>query len=296
MDEGGAVYCSSNLIMDNATFVNNNAKKGGAVYFSNGTVTGSNFTGNHASSAGAISTSGDLTVENTVFKDNSATDGSDNVVLIGDAKLTLINVTPKDLIPSHIEVIEIVDVQNASYGGTVKITVNVTGVDGTTPLSNCTVAVVIDGKTYSAKISNGTATIAISGLNAGSYDANVTLITEGYAALSKQVKFQISKINAKITASAKSYVINYGGKYSITLKDINGKLLSGLKVVFTLNGKSLGSATTNSKGVATITLTAKALKTAKVGKRNLVVKFGGNVNYNQVSTSVKIKINKEKPK
>ena len=30
MDEGGAVYCSSNLIMDNATFVNNNAKKGGA--------------------------------------------------------------------------------------------------------------------------------------------------------------------------------------------------------------------------------------------------------------------------
>ena len=201
-DEGGAVYCSSNLIMDNATFENNNAKKGGAVYFSNGTVTGSNFTGNHASSAGAISTSGDLTVENTVFKDNSATDGSDNIVLIGDAKLTLINVTPKDLIPSHIEVIEIVDVQNASYGGTVKITVNVTGVDGTTPLSNGTVAVVIDGKTYSAKISNGTATIAISGLNAGSYDANVTLITEGYAALSKQVKFQISKINAKITASA----------------------------------------------------------------------------------------------
>ena len=43
-------------------------------------------------------------------------------------------------------------------------------------------------------------------------------------------------------------------------------------------------------------MTAKALKTAKVGKRNLVVKFGGNVNYNQVSTSVKIKINKETTK
>ncbi len=188
------------------------------------------------------------------------------------------------------------DVQNASYDGTVKITVNVTGRDGDTHLSNGTVAIVIGGKTYSAELSNGTATVAISGLNAGSYDANVTLVSEGYAALSKEVRFQISKIDAKIIASAKSYIINYGGKYSIALKDINGKLLSDLKVTFTLNGKSIGSVITNSNGVATISLTAKALKTAKAGKKNLVVKFGGNVNYNPTSTNVKIKIDKEKTK
>nr|WP_296873944.1 Ig-like domain-containing protein [uncultured Methanobrevibacter sp.] len=82
----------------------------------------------------------------------------------------------------------------------------------------------------------------------------------------------------------------------MTLKDINGKLLRGLKVTFTLNGKSIGSATTNSKGVATISLTAKALKTAKAGKKNLVVKFGGNGNYNSVSSTVKITLKKEKTK
>ena len=213
---GGAVFFKNNGTVNESAFTNNNASESaGAISLNGGIINNTNFTGNHASSAGAISTSGDLTVENTVFKDNSATDGSDNIVLIGDARVTLINVTPKDLIPIHIGVIEIVNVQNASYGGTVKITVNVTGVDGTAPLSNGTVSVVIDGKTYSAEVSNGTATIAISGLNAGSYGGNVTLVSEGYVALSKEVKFEVSKMNAKIIASAKSYVINYGGKYAL---------------------------------------------------------------------------------
>jgi hypothetical protein len=80
-----------------------------------------------------------------------------------------------------------------------------------------------------------------------------------------------------------------------TLKDADGKVLSGKKVTFTLNGKNIGSATTNAKGVATITLTAKILKAAKAGKKNLVIKFTDS-NYNTASKTVKITINKEKTK
>ena len=62
-----------------------------------------------------------------------------------------------------------------------------------------------------------------------------------------------------------------------------------------LNGKAIGSATTNAKGTATITLTAKILKTAKAGKKNLVIRLASN-NYNAVAKTVKIAISKEKTK
>ena len=101
--------------------------------------------------------------------------------------------------------------------------------------------------------------------------------------------------NIKVAASNKAYVINYGGKYSVTVKDIKNNLVSGAKVTFILNGKTIGKATTKSKGVATITLTAKMLKTAKAGKRNLVIK-ASNSNYYTVSKTVKITISKEKTK
>ena len=99
-----------------------------------------------------------------------------------------------------------------------------------------------------------------------------------------------------ITAINKAYIINYDGYYSITLKDIQGKVLSGKKVSFTLNGKNIGSATTNANGVASIKLSAKILKTANAGKKNLVIKFIGDFNYNDASKTVRITINKEKTK
>lgn len=62
-----------------------------------------------------------------------------------------------------------------------------------------------------------------------------------------------------------------------------------------MNGKKIGSSTTNANGVATIKLTAKILKAVKSGKKNLVIKFSDN-NYNPVSISAKITVNKEKTK
>ena len=62
-----------------------------------------------------------------------------------------------------------------------------------------------------------------------------------------------------------------------------------------MNGKTVGTATTNVNGVAKIKLTASALKAAKYGTKNLVVKYGDSL-YNSISKTVKVSIKKEKSK
>ena len=133
-------------------------------------------------------------------------------------------------------------------------------------------------------------------LNAGSYSVDVVRPNENYEKMMKKVIFEVLKENAVVSASNKAYVINYGGKYQIKLKDSKGKALAKKKVKFTLAGKYIGYATTNSKGVATFKLTAKRLRVAKAGKRNLIVKFAGDANYKATSKTVKIIIYKEKTK
>ena len=139
--------------------------------------------------------------------------------------------------------------------------------------------------------------IAISGLNAGTHTLIVkTIPDENHTAVNKTVTITVRKLNTEITAANKVYVINYGGKYSVTVKDVKGNVLAGKKVTFILNGKNIGAATTNANGVATVKLTAKILKAAKAGKRNLIVKFAGDSNYDASSKTVKITVNKEKTK
>ena len=100
---------------------------------------------------------------------------------------------------------------------------------------------------------------------------------------------------ATITAQSASFVINYDGKYSATLMDSKGRAISGKSLTFVLNGKEIGSATTNAEGIATVKITSKTLKTAKAGKWNLVVVFAGK-NYKSASKTAKITISKEKVK
>ena len=101
--------------------------------------------------------------------------------------------------------------------------------------------------------------------------------------------------NVQIIAKDAAYTINYGGKYAVTLKDSNGILIKGKTVTFILNGKNIGTATTDAKGVATIQLTAKILKAAKAGSKKLLIKFV-RADKKSVEKTVKIKINKEKTK
>ena len=141
---------------------------------------------------------------------------------------------------------------------------------------------------------NGIATIKLDSPT-GSKNLVVNISDDKYACEAKNVDITIEKANVAITANGASYIINYGGKYSVTVKNTNGKYASGEKVTFILNGRTIGSAVTNSNGIATFTLTASMLKTAKAGSRNLVVKFDAD-NYNSATKTVKINIKKEKTK
>ena len=104
------------------------------------------------------------------------------------------------------------------------------------------------------------------------------------------------KVTSQITANPTSFIINYGGKYSVILKDINGQSITGKKVMFRLNGKNIATAVTTNNGVATLTLTANVLKPLKSGNKNLLIEFDGDANYTKVTKTVKLTINKEKSK
>ena len=161
------------------------------------------------------------------------------------------------------------------------------------PLNNGTVSVIIDGKTYSAKVSNGTAALEIPKLNAGEYNVDMKYLGNGRVFISS-VKFSVLKQGTAITAAARTYVINYGGNYYITLKDKNSKRLSGKTVSLTINGKTY-KATTNAKGVATIKLNKARLKS--VGTKKVTIKFAGDKNYKaSTKTNLKVTVKKENTK
>ena len=283
------------------SFVDNSAKmKGGAISYNravmNGLFDNVTFEGNHANNGGAIYANDDVentTIANSEFNGNTADSGTNNVALNGEGSFKLDNVSPENLGPAYLALLTVINVtDNVAYGGNVEITVNVT--DKLHEPLNGTVSVMINGENHTANVENGRGKIILSGLNAGRYDLNVAYSGMNYSAASP-VTFSVLKQNAAIVAASKAYVINYGGKYSVVLKDAKGKLLAGKTVTFTLNGKSIGSAKTDDKGVATITLTAKILKAAKAGNKNFVIKFTDS-NYNTTSKTVKITINKEKTK
>ena len=291
---GGAIAVKNGAI-ENVEFINNSAEYGGAIFFEDaGEVNNCNFTHNTASDGGAIVACGDLAISNSIFEDNVATSGTNHISLKENAKVTLSNVVPENLGQIYASNLT-ADVKEVIYGDTVKIAVKLSY--NTIPMAGGIVSVVINNKTYSADIVNGTATIQIPNLDVGEYNCDVVFGgNENCTNATQNVNFKVEKQDIAIIAGNKAYVINYGGKYSVVVKDINNKLLSGIKLTFVLNGKTLGTVNTNSKGVAAITLSAKILKTAKAGKRNLVIKFAGADIYKSTSKTVKITINKEKTK
>ena len=202
------------------------------------------------------------------------------------------NVTAKFEVSKCPVTIEIVNIANCTYGDSVQIKVNVVG--GSSAVNEGNVSAVVNGAVYSASVINGTATIDIPNLSVGKYEANLTF-GGNYLADNVTVKFEVSLPNAVIAANDISFIINYGGKYSAVLKDINGKAVAGEKVTFTLNGKNIASAVTDVNGVASIQLTPAILKAAKAGKKDLAINLVSE-NYNPVSKTVKVTINKEKTK
>ena len=275
---GGAICWNNteNGYIHHSQFDQNKARDGGAIYFnvSNGLLTYSNFANNNASQhGGAIYNSGTISIKDDTFTNNRAVDGNNDIA--GDGKVKY-NVDFE------------IDTVDNEYGKTVKIIVTLTIDNGT--VNNGTVSVILNNTTYESNVSNGTATIEIPNLNAGNYDLNMTYTGDStYNNYTEKYNLIITKQDVEITGKAKSYVINYGGKYSVTVKGI-----AGSKVIFRLSNKVILTAITDSNGIASITFTPKMLKTAKAGKKNLLITLD-DANY-RAAASYKITINKEKTK
>lgn len=292
----GAIAFEKDGNIAGSNFEGNSAKNAGAVLFlENGEIADSSFEKNTAQLAGAILSSANLTVNDTKFKDNIGELYSTNNIASGSGEVILNNVESDTPASLRLAEVEFVGVANNTYGNNVLIMFEVK-IDGNLfGNPEGIVLLTINGHNYTANASNGTVVFTVPNLNGGVQHYSVMYVSPGFAAYETNGNFTVNPLKATLTAKTSSFVINYAKKYSVTLKDENGKPVSGEKVTFVLNGKTIGSAKTNSNGIATIKIPAKALKTAKAGNKKLVISVISS-NVNVAKKTVIVKINKEKTK
>jgi hypothetical protein len=156
------------------------------------------------------------------------------------------------------------------------------------------IIVSLNYKQLKTNLTSNQTTITIPNLNSGLY--YVELFYEGRDYNSTTFSYMLDVFQRPVTISAakKSFVINYAGKYTVTVKGKNGKAIAGEKVTIYINNKKIKTTTTSKKGVATVKITSNMLKSLKAGPKTLKITISDN--YTPSSKSVKITINKEKTK
>ncbi|WP_292888543.1 hypothetical protein [Methanobrevibacter sp. UBA212] len=121
-------------------------------------------------------------------------------------------------------------------GKTAKLIVNLTS--NGKPVNGGNVSTVVKNVTYNVSVVNGVAILQIPNLNVGIYELWLSYVSNdsSYRNETDYYELSINKQNIEITANDAAYIINYVGKYSVTLKDSDGNAVVGEKVRFTLNG------------------------------------------------------------
>jgi len=193
--------------------------------------------------------------------------------------------------------------ETASYTLTVKASIN----DASVSVANSTLNLRI-GDTYTINATTLPAGLNVTYLpdNSGiiSVDENgkITALKEGtagiivkvggddiYAENSTVVTVTVSKIPTEIAAPAVSTVYNVDKNLIVTLKDANGKPISGVDITVNLNGDK--KYTTDANGQIKVTTKGFAPKTYTA-----TITFGGNANYTQSQASAKVTVKKATPK
>ena len=151
------------------------------------------------------------------------------------------------------------------------------------------VTVTIDGVSDD-KIIITNDTITVIGLDAGEYTITIINNESSIYHKSNDTKtFTVNKQATSITASDVSTTYNINKDLVITLKDSNGKALSGVKVTVDLNGAKTyttdknGQVKVSTKGLAPKAYTAK-------------VTFNGDTNYDKSTKDIKVTVKKATPK
>ena len=132
--------------------------------------------------------------------------------------------------------------------------------------------------------------ISIPALDAGTYTLTVTAIADkNHNNVTENATMIVNKLKTELTGSAITTTYNINKDLVITLKDITGKALSGVKVAVDLNGAKTyttdknGQVKVSTKGLAPKAYTAK-------------VTFNGNTNYDKSTKDVKVTVKKATPK
>ena len=140
--------------------------------------------------------------------------------------------------------------------------------DNNIPISNSKLTVKIGGSSYTLKTDkNGIAKLTIKN-KSKKYTAKITFNGGKYIGSSKSAKVK----TVKPTIKASSLKVHKKGKFVVTFKNANKKVLKNVKVTFKVNGKTY-IRTTNSKGQAKITMNTLGKYAVKVGFKN-TAKYG----------------------
>jgi len=152
-------------------------------------------------------------------------------------------------------------------------------------LPNKTIKIGFNGNIYT-RTTNESGAISLQ-INIGYQSANTFSITflgdDKYSGTVGVAIIVVNPLSTKISSSKYSYKSNAKTKtIKVTLKLSNGTLISNKKITFTINGK-IYIATTNSKGVASITVSLSTKKTY-----TYTAKFNGDYQYSSSTASNKI--------
>ena len=155
------------------------------------------------------------------------------------------------------------------------------------PLSNKTLAVIIDGESRTVATNDkGLAEVTVKYASSANHYVTVAFAgDDGYKSSIKSGKIVVSKKSSALTAPKATLKVKKSKKISVTLKS-NGNAIPNKKITIRVNGKTF-STKTNSKGVASI-----KVKIAKKGTFKYVARFAGDDAYNAASKSGKIIVKK----
>lgn len=154
-----------------------------------------------------------------------------------------------------------------------------------------TITLVINNKSYSFPVINGTATIYIPDLNNGNYSYTITYSgDQKYSPFTKAGNVTINNVIPTVVSAASVTTVYNGGKYLIvTLKDNNGAVISGATVSINFNGVKYF--TTDPNGQVKISTNGLVPKSYTVS-----ILFAGNNYYEKSTATVKVTVKKATPK
>ena len=154
-------------------------------------------------------------------------------------------------------------------------------------LKNKHVQIGFNGNVYDRDTDeNGQARLQINLKNAGTYTFAVSYLGDDvYNGSFIVAKIVVNKQKGSLTVPSKTYKASATKTLTATFKSASGKVVSGKKITFTVNGKSY-SATTNDKGVATVKVSLN-----KKGTYSFTAKFAGNTMYAAMNKTAKLTIN-----